>query len=201
MTYRESRGLRQPASSEHFFGDSSNCGRIWLDRERAMKRTDRFVGYSGETANELFSYPPKDQEVSLVQAFREGIQRKAARKGKRALSHEEQTVLAVTALEQEVNNGGYDQFLRNSSRVFAPIVVESLMRVGCKRQANITKRALEALHLTPLTVRKIDAVMRNESRERDQELEHCDQMFYKAQQSLAKRLCAFILANRTRIDF
>jgi Domain of unknown function (DUF4375) len=69
------------------------------------------LGIQGETANELFSYPPKDQEVSLVQAFREGIQWKAARKGKRAVSDEEQSVLAVTALEQEVNNGGYDQFL------------------------------------------------------------------------------------------
>ena len=166
-----------------------------------MKRTDRFVGYSGETANELFSYPPKDQEVSLVQAFREGIQRKAARKGKRAVSHEEQTVLAVTALDQEVNNGGYDQFLRNSSRVFAPIVVESLLRVGCKRRARITERALEALRLPTLTVRKIDAVMRNESTERDQDLERCDQMFYKARRSLAKQLYTFLLTNRTRINF
>src|SRR5205823_2220762 len=143
-TCRESRELRQRASSEHFFVKTGNCGRIWLDRERAMKRTDRFVGYSGETANELFSYPPKDQEVSLVQAFREGIQRKAARKGKRAVSHEEQTVLAVTALDQEVNNGGYDQYPQK----FVPDVCsdrgESLLRVGCKRQARIAKRALEA---------------------------------------------------------
>ena len=112
----------------------------------------------------------RTKKCRWLQAFREGIQRKAARKGKRAVSHEEQTVLAVTALDQEVNNGGYDQFLRNSSRVFAPIVVESLLRVGCKRRARITERALEALRLPTLTVRKIDAVMRNESTERDQEL-------------------------------
>jgi len=136
--------------------------------------------------------------VSLVQAFREGIQRKAARKGKRAVSHEEQTVLAVTALDQEVNNGGYDQYPQK----FVPDVCsdrgESLLRVGCKRQARIAKRALQ---LNTLTVRKIDAVMSKESRERDQELELCDQMFYETRQSLAKRLYASILANRTRITF
>jgi hypothetical protein len=43
--------------------------------------------------------------------------------------------------------------------------------------------------------------MRNESKERDQELELCDQMFYQAGQSLAKRLYAYILANRTRVRF
>jgi Domain of unknown function (DUF4375) len=166
-----------------------------------MKRTDRFVGYSGETVGELFSYPAKNQEVLLLQAFREGIQRKARRKGKRALSDEERTVLAVMALKQEINNGGYDQFLRNSSRVFAPIIVDSLSRVGCKREARITKRAFDALHLPTLSVQKLDAAMRKESQERDQELENCDRMFYEAQQSLVKRLHAFILANRTRINF
>src|SRR5207249_980872 len=119
-------------------------------------------------------------------------------KGKRAVSHEEQTVLAVTALDQEVNNGGYDQYPQK----FVPDVCsdrgESLLRVGCKRQARIAKRALQ---LNTLTVRKIDAVMSKESRERDQELELCDQMFYETRQSLAKRLYASILANRTRITF
>lgn len=94
---------------------------------RRLKRTDRFVGYSGETAEELFSYAAEDQCDSLVQGFREGIQKKAARKG--PLTPEERVVLAVTALEQEVNNGGFDPFFRNSSRKFAPQIVPSLLSI------------------------------------------------------------------------
>jgi hypothetical protein len=75
------------------------------------------------------------------------------------LSDEERTVLGVMALKQEINNGGYDQFLRNSSRVFAPIIVDSLSRVGCKREARITKRALDALHLPTLSVQELDAAI------------------------------------------
>jgi hypothetical protein len=85
-----------------------------------MKRTDRFVGYSGETAKDLFSYPVRGQHEALVAGFREGIQEKALQKGERALTKEERVVLTVAALEEEeVNNGGFDQFFRNSSRRFA----------------------------------------------------------------------------------
>jgi hypothetical protein len=69
------------------------------NRQR-RRRTDSFVGYSGETAAELFSYPPQGQYDALVQAFREGLQRQAVWKGERALTAEECVVLAVTALEQ-----------------------------------------------------------------------------------------------------
>lgn len=166
-----------------------------------MRRTDLFVGYSGETAEELFSYPAKGQHTALVQAFREGIQRKAARMGDRALSYEERVVLAVEALEQEVNNGGYDQFFCNSSRKFAPIIVDALRHIGCKRTAKITQRAVHALHLSTLSPAKIEAAMAKEKEERDQELNRCDQSFYRASQGIPKRLYAFIKANRSRISF
>jgi Domain of unknown function (DUF4375) len=65
---------------------------------------------------------------ALVAGFREGIQEKAIQKGERALTKEERAVLTVAALEEEVNNGGFDQFFRNSSRRFAPQVADSFYR-------------------------------------------------------------------------
>lgn len=172
-------------------------------REAAVKRTDTFVAYSGETAKELFSYPPKGQHEALVEGFREGIQQKAARKGERALTNEERVVLIVAALEQEVNNGGFDQFFRNSSRRFAPRISDSLLRIRCSRMATIAQRAVNALGLSALSVKRIETTMTKQSDERDQELERCDQLFYKAQmrQNIPKRLYAFVRQNKEYIKF
>jgi Domain of unknown function (DUF4375) len=164
-----------------------------------VKRTDAFVGYSGETTDELLSYPATGQQDSLVRAFEEGLQRKASRRGQRALKQEERIVLAVRALDREVNNGGYQQFFCNSSRMFAPQIVQSLERIGCRRTAKITQRAIAALQVSPVTVARIDAIMQETNEERDQELDRCDQLFYKTALGIPKGLYAFVKANRSRI--
>ena len=164
-----------------------------------MKRTDAFVGYSGETTDELLSYPATGQHDSIVRAFEEGLQQKAARSGERSLSQQERIVLAVRALDREVNNGGYHQFFCNTSRKFAPYIVRSLERIGSRRAAKITQRAIDALRVSPLTVTSIEAVMRKTNEERDQELDRCDQLFYKTPQGISKGLYAFIKANKGRM--
>lgn len=164
-----------------------------------MKRTDSFVGYSGETTDELLGYPATGQHDSLLRAFEEGLQRKASQRGERALTQEERIVLAVRALDREVNNGGYHQFFCNSSRNFTPQIVQSLAHIGCRRTAKITQRAIDALHVSPVTVARIEAIMQDANEERDQELDRCDQLFYKTPQGIPKGLYAFIKANRGRI--
>ena len=164
-----------------------------------LKRTAVFVAYSGETTSELLGYPARGQQDLLVRAFEEGLQRKVSRIGERALSQEERIVLAVRALDREINNGGYDQFFRNSSRKFAPQIVQSLTRIGCRRTAKITQRAIKALHSSPLTVARIDAAMRTTNEERDWEIERCDELFYRTPQGIPSRLYAFIKANSRRI--
>jgi histone H3/H4 len=164
-----------------------------------VKRTASFVAYSGETTDELLGYPAQEQCDLLVRAFEEGLQRKISRSGERGLSKEERTVLAVRALDREVNNGGYDQFFRNSSKKFAAEIVQSLTRIGCRRTAKITQRAITALHSGRVTVSRIEAAMRQPKEERDRELERCDQSFYRAPQGISRRLYAFIKANSIRI--
>lgn len=164
-----------------------------------MKRTDSFVAYSGETTNELLAYPAQEQCDSLVRAFEEGLRRKISRTGPRSLSQEERTILAVRALDREVNNGGYHQFFCNSSKRFAPEIVQSLSRIGCRRAAKITQRAINALRAAPLTVARIEAAMRETNEERDRELERCDEWFYRTPQGIPRRLYAFIKAKSQRI--
>jgi len=164
-----------------------------------VKRTDAFTGYSSETTDELLSYPVTGQHDALVRAFEEGLQRKASRRGERALTQEERIVLAVRALDREVNNGGYHQFFCNSSQKFAPQIVQSLAHIGCRRAAKITQRAIDALKVSPVTVARIEAIMQETNEERDQALDRCDQLFYKTPQGIPKVLYAFIKANRSRI--
>jgi len=164
-------------------------------------RTDSFISYSGETAAELFSYPPRSQYDALAQAFREGIQQKAVRKGERALTPQEHVILSVTALVEEVNNGGYDQFFRNRSRKFVRMVVDSLMQVGLPAQAKITQKAINALELRSFNGSAIKAAITNESKERDDVLEECDRSFYKIQRGVARRIYLFLKANRSHIVF
>lgn len=172
-------------------------------RETRLKRTDRFIGYSGETAEELLSYPPQTQHRALVEGFREGIQAKVTRKGERALTKEEGVVLTVTALEQEVNNGGFDQFFRNASRMYVSRLEDSLLIIRCIRIAKLAKKAVAALRLSTLSVKKIDAAMAVESPDRDSEFERCNQQFYRAQtrQNIAKHLYTFIRANKATMRF
>jgi Domain of unknown function (DUF4375) len=99
-------------------------------------------------------------------AFEEAISQKAERQGMQSLTEEERIVLAVEALEREVNNGGYDQFLGNSSVEFAPTVVGAVQRIGCKKTATITQRAIKALGISDLTTQAISDAMAGMNNER-----------------------------------
>ncbi len=69
----------------------------------------------------------------------QALEQKSVRAGRESLSIEETIVLAVEALEREVNNGGFSQFFVNSSCVYTPLIVDSLRRIVCPLSANITE--------------------------------------------------------------
>ncbi len=158
-------------------------------------------GYSGQSADELLSLEGKYRIDSLVLAFEEAIRQKAKRNGMQSLTDEERIVLAVEALEREVNNGGYDQFFVNSSREFAPIVVGALQLIGCKKTATITQRAIKALGISDLASEAIEAAISGDDEERLARLNRCDDSYYKATEPVAERLFSFIKANKTGINF
>ena len=118
-----------------------------------------------------------------------------------ALTEEETIVLAVEALEREVNNGGYHQFFVNSSKEFAPVIVDALERIGCTNTAAITKDAMDILEVKDLTASAIDRSIHELNTERRMELSHCDQCYYANAEPIAERLFAFIKANKSGIQF
>jgi hypothetical protein len=156
-------------------------------------------GYSGQTADQLLSLEGKYRTDSLVLALEQAIRQKAERGGRQSLSHEELVVLAVEALEREVNNGGYDQFFANSSREFASTIVDCLRRIGCKKTANITQRAIQVLGASSLTAEAIETRMAAADENREQKLHNCDEAYYAAAEPIAERLFAFVQTNRDAI--
>lgn len=65
-----------------------------------------------------------------------------------AVANETQgTVLAVVALEREVNNGGFAKFFGSSSWNHVPFLVKSLERVGSREAVRLAKEAVALLKI------------------------------------------------------
>jgi Domain of unknown function (DUF4375) len=155
-------------------------------------------GYSGQNVDELLALETECRIDSLVVAFEQALDQKAARKGDDSLSDEERVIVAIEALEREVNNGGYHQFFANSSREFAPLIVLALIRIGCPVTAQITQRAFDALHLPSLSVEAIEAAIADDRADQEA-LSECDDAYYQSGEDIAGQLFAFIKKNRDAI--
>jgi len=70
---------------------------------------------------------------------------KAVCDGVAGLTAEERVVLAVEAVEREVNNGGYEPALHRRIEALAPYFVDSLEAVGAGEAERLTRRAIDAL--------------------------------------------------------
>lgn len=86
---------------------------------------DFFDGYDGQTTDELLALETTYRTDSLVLAFEAALRLEP---DPAKLSREETWILAIEALEREVNNGGYDQFFLNSSGKLISIIVRSPAR-------------------------------------------------------------------------
>ena len=160
----------------------------WLDK------------YSGQTADELIAFDGEYGTDSLVLAFEQALYQKAERVGQDGLTEEERVVLAIEALEREVNNGGYAQFFINTSCEYAPMIVDALNRIGCRETAKLTQEVIDVLGIeAPITVEAIDHEMQKENGERDQKLFECDDQYYQTAGDLAGPLLEFIKSNKHKI--
>lgn len=113
----------------------------------------------------------------------------------------ELTVLAVEAMEREVNNGGFSQFFENSSWRFTPYLPHSLSLIGANKTKALVERAIEALEIEPLTksldLKKYyqsiqDAI---EVEEIMDKLDELDNEYYKLAENIASLLFKYVEAN------
>jgi hypothetical protein len=163
-----------------------------MDNEKFLER------YDGQSTDELIALAGSYRVDSLVLAFEEAIQQKAS---KQPISTEETHVLAVEALEREVNNGGYSQFFLNASNLFAGTIVEALRAIGCPATALITEDAIKALGIKgKLTPEALEAIVSGDNEQVEEMLSACDDRYYANTESIEDRLFEWIKENRSRIE-
>jgi hypothetical protein len=157
------------------------AGDKWLER------------YDGQTTKTLLALETEYRIDSLVVAFEEAIQQKAAAQ---PISREEGYILAIEALEREVNNGGYSQFFLNSSHGFVDVIEEALQAIGCTKTAAITRDALQSLGIDGgVTGEKAEAAVLTEDAAISDALGACDNRYYDNDEPVAERLFLWIKAN------
>jgi len=157
-------------------------------------------GYSGETIEELIAMASEYRIDSLLLAMEEALNQKAADAGEQDLSDEECIVLAVEALEREVNHGGFAQFFANASGQYAAIIVNSLLAIGCPEVANIASGAINALAIQDFSPEEIDEALESEDEERDEQLEECDGLYSGVGEDIAGQLFEFARAHQDAIQ-
>ncbi len=152
--------------------------------------------YDGQSTDELIALEEQFRIDSIVLAF------EAALDEKRELSSAERVVLSIEAIEREVNNGGFNQFFVNSSRQFAPYIVDAFTSIGCPQTAELCQKAIDLLGVEDLF--DSDA-LEDAACEADDDLmeqfNSLDEIYYDgAEEPIAVKLFDYIKENRQAIS-
>jgi len=102
---------------------------------------NQFVKF-GRSVAEVMKHRGKatDQELDANIGF--VLLDKEERKGLASFTRGERFVYAIEGMVREVNNGGWNQFFRNSSGALAFDLAPALEAVGSKKNLSIAQRAL-----------------------------------------------------------
>jgi hypothetical protein len=157
--------------------------------------------YSGQSVDELIAFASQYRVDSIVLAFEQALQQTAERIGLSRLNEVERTILAVAALEREVNNGGYHQFFLNTPE-YAPFVVAALNRIRCPKTSDISASAISLLGLgQQFATNQVQMALDKDIGGNLIDVLHdqCDQLYYDSGEPIADRLFAFVRTHRSSI--
>lgn len=139
-------------------------------------------GYDGQSVDAVLAFADSEDARELLTVLEHAIQQRweivpEARTGV------ENIVMAVMALIREVNNGGFDQFFRNSSRRWALFASDAMVHVGRRDAAKIAARALRAVRIPKDAGSEglwetFDQRMNTPDARRDAVLNECDLLFW-----------------------
>ena len=140
----------------------------------------------------------KDQNNFIVALDMQTAQKCQYGDDMNALSAPERVFYITQTLEQEVNNGGFDQFFINSSGNFANELVAAFTEIGAHRTAAICKKALDALGGTVPVNREEREKMLDETitDEVTKIISECDDAFYDYEDDLNALNYAYIMKHK-----
>lgn len=157
----------------------------------SKQNTIPWLEYTGQDTAGILAHKATHRIDSLLCALEQAIQFRQTQFPNQAATQEEHALLAIMALQREVNNGGYSQFFVNSSRKYALTIVPALESIGCLATAALTQKAIDALNLAPLTLESIEDSISKSDLQRDQLLDALDRQFYRIFE-IEPKLFAFV---------
>jgi Domain of unknown function (DUF4375) len=164
-----------------------------------MAELEWLSGWSGQSANDLIALEGRFRTDSIVAAFEQALDTKAKTDAK-SLTEPEWIVLAVEALEREVNNGGFQQFFINCE-FCSTWIADALDRVERQDIAHIAREAGAALLASPPNDSgAMSASATAASDEIVAALDACDQRYLAGAGDLAPDVLAFIKSERAQIQ-
>jgi hypothetical protein len=171
----------------------------WINLLGGLSKVEWLPGWSGETTEALIALEGRYRTDSIVVAFEQALDVKASANAT-SLTEPEWVVLAVEALEREVNNGGFRQFFVNCE-FCSPWIADALERVERKDVAEIARQAATGLATTPPDN---SAAMSASALGGDPRvvtaLEACDRAYLAVAGDLAPDVLAFIKREHGKID-
>lgn len=154
--------------------------------------------YNGQSVDDIINLQQTHRIDSLVLAFEQALDTK--KESGEKLSEPELIILAIEALEREVNNGGYSQFFYNSSVEYTPVIVGSLKAIGCNELASLTQKAIDLLEIDFLEPDIIEERMDPDDDALEEALGELDDIFFNEIEDIpAYSLFDYIKQNREHI--
>ena len=158
-----------------------------------------FENADGLTVGEIVELESQYRIDSLVCAMEARIMNKVY--NDMEPTDEEVVVLAIEAMEREVNNGGFAQFFSNDSWSYIPCLVECLVDIGAIKTKAIAEEAVSVLGISPMSestdpdeyYEKLQEIVEDE--EVAEKLEQFDSAYYETGEDIAGLLFSFVKAN------
>ena len=152
--------------------------------------------YSGQTLQQLLAMKSSHRIDSLVLAVEQAL----LHKPDTVLTEPERVVIAVEAMEREVNNGGYGQLFLNAPRESTEYLVRALELIGCPKVAAISSEAIAILKLPAgfdsNTVERVVSELSDEALGR---LGECDSRYYANDECIDERLFTYVERHQDEI--
>jgi Domain of unknown function (DUF4375) len=153
--------------------------------------------YSGQSVQQLVAMKSTHRIDSLVLAVEQAL----GSKPEALLSEQERVVLAVEAMEREVNNGGYQQFFVNSSRECTGFLVQALELIDCPACAAISTDAIAILKLPEeFDADKVESIASELSEASNGQLDTCDSRYFGNRENIEERLFDYIEKHQHEIQ-
>lgn len=115
-----------------------------------------------------------------------------------ALTLPERTVYITLTTEGDIMNGGFDQYINNSTGNFSNEIVEAFTRIGAVQTAAICQKALSVFgQKLPVDWAERQILLEEICTDDIYNmLEECDDAFYERPEDLDCLNCAYVLQNR-----